>query len=78
MPVVTVEPAGDGVAAEVDDVAAETVELADEGLEDAVEVGGQLLGAALRAELGRRAPRSRVVKPEMSANSAAPWTRSGS
>ena len=49
--VVAVEPAGDRVAAEVDDVAAEALELGDERVEDAVQMGGQLLGAALRAEL---------------------------
>ena len=36
---------------EVDDVAVEGVELADDRVEDAADVGGQLLGAALRAEL---------------------------
>ena len=51
-PVVTVEPARDGVTAEVDDLAAETIERADQGVEDPVEVGGQLFGAALWAELG--------------------------
>ena len=50
-PVVAVEPAGDRVAREVDDVAAAPVELVDDGVEDAAEVGGQLLRAALRAEL---------------------------
>ena len=57
-PVVAVEPAGDRVAAEVDDVAAVAVELGDDGVEDAVQVAGQDLRGALRAELGRRAPRS--------------------
>ena len=61
--VVAVEPARDRVAAEVDDVAAEAVELGDDGVEDEVEAGGQLLGAPLRPELGgerlrqRREPR---------------------
>ena len=50
--VVAVEPARDRIAAEVDDVAAEAVELGDDGVEDEVEAGGQLLGAALRPELG--------------------------
>ena len=49
--VVAVEPARDRVAAEVDDVAAEAVELVDDRVEDAIQVGGQLLGAALRPEL---------------------------
>ncbi len=52
--VVAVEPAGDRVAAEVDDVAAETLELGDERVKDPVQVGGQLLGAALRPELVRQ------------------------
>ena len=57
--VVAVEPAGDRVAAEVDDVAAEAVELGDDGVEDEVEAGGQLLGAALRPELGGERLRQR-------------------
>ena len=52
--VVAVDPARDRVAAEVDDVAAVRVELRDDRVEDAVQVRGQLLGAALRAELGRQ------------------------
>ena len=52
-PVVAVDPAGDGVAREVDDVPAERVELGDDGVEDPAEVGCQLLGASLRTELGR-------------------------
>ena len=55
--VVAVDPAGDRVAREVDDVAAAAVELVDDGVEDAADVGRQLLGAALRAELRRPAPR---------------------
>ena len=51
--VVAVEPAGDRVAREVDDVAAPPVELVDHGVEDAAEVRGQLLRAALRAQLVR-------------------------
>ena len=57
-PVVAVEPAGDGVTTEVDDVAAEAIELGDQRLEDAVQAGGQLLRTALRPELGRPASRS--------------------
>ncbi len=49
--IVAVEPAGDRVAREVDDVATIRVDLGDDGVEDAIEVGGQLLGPALRAEL---------------------------
>ena len=49
--VVAVDPAGDGVAREVDDVAVIRVELVDDGVEDAPDVGRQLLGATLRAEL---------------------------
>ena len=49
--VVAVEPAGDRVAAEVDDVTAEAVELLDEGVKDAVQLGRQLLRAALRSQL---------------------------
>ena len=56
--VVTVEPAGDGIAGEIDDVAAASVELLDDGVEDAAEVRGQLLGAALRPELVRPGLRS--------------------
>ena len=61
--VVTVDPAGDGIAAEVDDDAAAGVQLGDQLLEDAVEPGRQLLRSTLRAELGdehlgdRREPR---------------------
>ena len=51
--VVAVDPARDRVAREVDDVAAEPVELADDGVEDPADVGGQLLGAPLRPELVR-------------------------
>ena len=48
--VVTVEPAGDGVAAEVDDVPAVAVEFGNEGVEDPVQVRRQHFGAALRSE----------------------------
>ena len=51
-PIVAVEPTGDRVAREVDDVSAPPVELLDDGVKDAADVGGELLGAALRAELG--------------------------
>ena len=51
-PIVAVDPAGDRVAREVDDVAAERVELGDDGVEDPAEVRGQLLGAPLGPELG--------------------------
>ncbi len=51
--VVPVEPARDRVAAEVDDVAAVPVELRDHGVEDPVQVGGELLSPALGAELLR-------------------------
>ncbi len=74
--VVAVDPAGDRVAAEVDDVAAVAVQVLDQRVEDAVEVGGQLLGAALGPSSFASASVS-GVKPEMSANSAAPRTRSG-
>ena len=52
-PVVAVEPAGDRIAAEVDDVAAEAVELGDDGVEDPVQMPGEHLRGALRAELVR-------------------------
>ena len=55
--VVSVDPARDRVAAEVDDLAAEAVELSDDRVEDPVEVAGELLRAALRAPARRRAPR---------------------
>ena len=42
------------VAAEVDDVTAEALEIGDQRVKDAVEVGGELLGPALRAELVRQ------------------------
>jgi hypothetical protein len=45
--VVAVEPAGDRIAAEVDDVTAETLDQSDQGVEHPIQVGGQLLGAAL-------------------------------
>ena len=51
-PVVSVEPARDRVAREVDDVPAAAVQLVDDGVEDAAEVRDQLLRAALRTELG--------------------------
>ena len=57
--VVAVEPARDRVAAEVDDVAAEAIELGDDGVKDEVEAGGQLFGAALRPELGGKCLRQR-------------------
>lgn len=47
---VAVEPAGDGVAGEVDDAAAVGVDVADEGVVDAVEVAGEFLDAAAGAE----------------------------
>ncbi len=50
-PVVAVEPARDGVAAEVHDDAAMAVQLAEDGVEDDVERGGQLFGPPLCAEL---------------------------
>ena len=51
-PVVSVEPARDRVAGEVDDVPAAAVQLVDDRVEDAAEVRDQLLRAALRTELG--------------------------
>ena len=61
--VVAVDPAGDRVAAEVDDVAAEAVELGDERVEDAIEVRRQHLGAALRAQLvGQRLGQRREAR----------------
>ena len=50
-PVVAVEPARDGVAREIDDVAASAIELLDDGMEHPPDVRGQLLGAALGTEL---------------------------
>ena len=49
--VVAVEPARDRVTAEVDDLAAVAIDVVDDGVEDPVEVSGQFLGAALRAQL---------------------------
>jgi hypothetical protein len=49
-PVVAVEPARDGVAAEVDDAAAVAVDLCDQRVEDAVEVRAQRLRCAVAAE----------------------------
>ena len=49
--VVAVQPARDRIAAEGDDVAAHAVELVDDRVEDEIQAGGQLLGAALRPEL---------------------------
>ena len=57
--VVPVEPARDRVAAEVDDVAAEAIELGDHGVEHAVQVRRQLLGAALGPKLGGKHLRER-------------------
>ena len=56
--VVAVDPAGDGIAGEVDDIAVEGVELVDDGMEDAADVRRELLGAALGAELLAPGPRS--------------------
>ena len=56
--VVAVEPAGDRVAAEVDDVAAERVELGDDRVEDAVQVRRQLFRARAAGRARARAPRS--------------------
>ncbi len=50
--VVAIEPARNRVAAEVDDTATETVQLAQYGVEDHVEHGRKLLGPPLRPELG--------------------------
>ena len=50
--VVTVDPGGHGVAAEVDDVAAVPVQLGEQRVDDRAERRGQLLGTALRTELG--------------------------
>ena len=67
--VVAVDPARDRVAAEVDDIAAEAIELGDDGVKDPIQVRRQLLGPALRSELvGKRL--GQRVKPEMSAKSA--------
>ena len=49
--VVAVEPARDRVAAEVDDLSAEALDVVDHRVEDAVQMCGQLLGAALRTQL---------------------------
>jgi hypothetical protein len=46
-PVVSVEPARDRVAAEIDDVAAVAIELRDHSVEDAVQVAGQDLRRTL-------------------------------
>ena len=50
-PVVAVDPARDRVAREVDDVAAEGIELADHGVEHAADVRRQLLRPALGSQL---------------------------
>ena len=50
-PVVAIDPAGDRVAREVDDLAAASIELLDDRMEDAADVRRQLLCAALCAEL---------------------------
>ena len=61
--VVAVDPAGDRVAGEVDDVAVVGVELVDDGVEDAPDVGRQLLRATLRAELlGQRLGQGREAR----------------
>ncbi len=52
--VVAVDPAGDCIAAEVDDVTAVAIELLDERIEDAIQVEGQALRASLGAELQRQ------------------------
>ena len=56
--VVPVEPAREGVAAEVDDVAAEAIEVGDHGVEHPVQGRRQLLGAALRPHARPQAPPS--------------------
>ena len=50
--VVAIDPAGDRVTGEVDDVAAEAIELGDDRADDIAEDRGEGLGAALRAQLG--------------------------
>ena len=57
-PVVAIDPAGDRVTREVDDVAAEPVELAMTALMTSSSDRRQLLGATLRARAPSRAPRS--------------------
>ena len=53
--IVAIDPAGDRVAAEVDDVPAEPLELGNEGVKDPVQMGSKLLRAALRPEfVGQR------------------------
>ncbi len=49
-PVIAVDPTGDRVAGEVDDVAVELVELGDDGMEDPSDVDSQFLCAALRSQ----------------------------
>jgi len=73
--VVAIEPARNGVAAEVDDAAAEAVQLAQHGIEDHVEHGRELLGPRCGPSSAASAS-VRGVKPEMSAKIAAPETRS--
>ena len=51
--VVVIDPAGDRVAGEVDDVAVVRVELLDDRVEHAADVGRELLGAALWSQLVR-------------------------
>ena len=57
--VVAVEPAGDPVAAEIDDVATEAIELVSERFEHAIQVGGQHLCSAPWTELGGKGLRER-------------------
>ena len=57
--VVPIEPARDGVAREVDDITTASVQLLDDGVEDAAQVRRQLLRPALRSELGGQRLRQR-------------------
>jgi len=50
--VVAIEPARDGVAAEIDDLTAEAMELLDQGMKNPVQMLRQLFGPAVRAKLG--------------------------
>ena len=49
---VAIEPAGDAIAADADDASMKGVDLIEETRIDRVELAGEFLGAALRAELG--------------------------
>ena len=72
--IVAVEPAGDGIPAEVDDLAAIPIDVVDHRMEHAVQMGGQFLGASLRAQLVGEGLGERRESRHVGEQGAAPYT----